>query len=116
MGPPKKESADSRLGDQNEKGISGRTSGIVDEPFSCGKGVVILINCGCGMGPLKKESMEGADSRLLPVGCQNEKGKKERCGTSGGTIDESFSCGEVFKGVVKLLGSRECVTMSVKDS
>jgi hypothetical protein len=89
---------------------------MVDEPFSCGKGVV-LLNCGCSMGPLKKESMEGADSRL---GCQNEKGKKEGCGTSGGTVD---ACGEAFQGVVVILllpvGSRECVksvTTSVKDS
>lgn len=105
---PKKESADSRLAVQNETGISGRTSGIV-EPFSCGKGVVVLLVlycvCVCDVGPQKKESMEGADSRL--VGCQNEKGKKERRGTSGGTIDKCFSCGEAFKGAVMLLGSRE---------
>lgn len=72
------------------------------------------------MGPLKKESMEVDDSRL---GCQNEKGKKERrgtsCGTFDGTVDDSFSRGKEFKGVVILLGSRECVkdvTTSVKDS
>ena len=48
MGPPKKESGDSRLGVQyeNEKGISGRTSGIVEEPISSWKGVVILLSCG----------------------------------------------------------------------
>jgi hypothetical protein len=105
---PKKESADSRLAVQNETGISGRTSGIVDEPFSCGKGVVVLLLycvCVCDVGPQKKESMEGADSRL--VGCQNEKGKRERRGTSGGTIDKNFSRGEAFKGAVILLGSRE---------
>jgi hypothetical protein len=107
---PKKESADSRLVVQNETGISGRTSGIVD--FSCGKGVVVLLVC--DVGPQKKESMERADSRL--VGCQNEKGKKERRGASGGSIDGFLSCGEAFKGAVILLGSREWVSTSVKDS
>lgn len=109
MGPPKKESGDSRLGVPNEKGISGRTSGIVGEPISCGKGVVILLNCGCGVGPPKKDLMEGVDARL---GCRNEKGNKEK----RETFDESFSRDEAFKGVVILLGSRECVSTSVKDS
>jgi len=123
VGPPKKESADSRLGVQNEKGISARRSGIPFSPFSCGvsceiscgRGVVILlIGCGCGgVGPLKKEAMEGVDSRL---GCRNEKGKKERRGTSGGLFDESFSCEEAFEEVDILLGSRECVATSVEDS
>lgn len=63
--------------------------------------------------------MEVADSRL---DCQNEKGKTERRGASGvafdGTVDESFSCGKAFKGVVILLALRECVKdviTSVKD-
>jgi hypothetical protein len=103
--PPKKESGDSRLGVQNEKGISGRTSGmLVEEPISCEKGVVILLNCGCGVGPPKKDLMEGVDARL---GCRNEKGNKEKRGTSRGTFDESFSREEAFKGLVILLGSRE---------
>ena len=112
MGPPKKELGDSRLGGENEKGISGRTSGIIDEPISCGKAVVRLPNC--GMGPPKKDLMERLDSRL---GCRNEKGNKERRGASRGTFDESFSRGKAFKGAVILVGSRECVTRSsVKDS
>lgn len=104
MGAPKKELADSRLGVENEIGISGRISGI--GPISGGRGV----NCGCGVGPEKKESME--DSRL---GCRSEKGKKVRPGTSDETFSESFSCGEVFKGVV-LLRLRECVTTSLNVS
>lgn len=108
MGAPKKELADSRLGVQ----ISGRTFGKAVEPISCGKEVVILLSCGCGVGPEKKESMEEADSRL---GCRSEKGKKERPGTSDEAFGESFSCGEVFKGAV-LLGLRECVSTSLKVS
>ena len=107
MDPPKKESGDSPL-------VSGRTSGIVEKPISWGKGVVIL-SCGCGMGPPKKDLMERVDARL-DLGCRNEKGNKERRGTSRGPFDEPFSCEKGFNGEVILLGSRECVTTSMKDS
>lgn len=68
------------------------------------------LRYGCGGGPLKKDVMEEVDARL---GSRNEKGNKEWCGTS---FDKPFSCEKAFKGVVILLGLRECVSTSVKDS